>query len=465
MAKFSKKSTPEKTVNKAGGFAYKLDVKTELVSAVLTTFLENKFYETGDERLERIKDLVRKNKPQFVANLAIIARKEFNLRSVVTVLLGELAKIHRGDSLVKDTIEDSALRVDDLTELVAYVGSPIPKQVKRGVRNALFKFDRYQLAKYKGEGNVVSLVDLFNMVHPKVKHAKEEQKIAWKDLIEGNLKSFDTWETEISNTKDPKKAWSALVNEGKLGYMAMLRNLNNLIKNNVDDEVISKVVDKLTNPNEVAKSKQLPFRFTTAYDMVKGNRKLSNAISEAMDIAVSNCPEFDGKTLIAVDASGSMQGDPIKKASIFGATLFKKNPNADLILYATDIKEVTTGDRIPVIDLAKKIELAAQGGGTNTSLVFTYATAKRKYDRIIIISDSESWQESYYGGQGTQTAYNEYRKIADPYVFLLDIQGYGTKDIASSKVKYLTGWSDRILDFMGAFERGDELIKYIENYK
>jgi len=465
MGKFSKKSPATKTINKAGGFAYKLDVKTELVHAVLSTFLEDKFYESGSERLERIKDLVSKNKPEFVANLAVVARKEFNLRSVVTVLLGELAKTHKGDSLVKDTIIKATVRVDDLTELIAYIESPLPKQAKRGIRNALFKFDRYQLAKYKGEGNAVSLVDLFNLVHPKAQHANEEQKQAWKDLIEGNLKSFDTWETEISNTKDPKKAWTDLVLENKLGYMALLRNLNNLIKNNIDSEVITKAIEKLTNPEEVKKSKQLPFRYVTAYDNVAGNRKLSTAIADAMDIAVSNCPGFDGETLIAIDASGSMQGDPIKKASIFGATLFIKNPNADMVLFATDIKELKSGSRIPVIDLAKNIENSAQGGGTNTSLVFQYAGQKgKKYDRIIIISDNESWCESSYGSN-TQAYYNEYRKIADPYVFAIDIQGYGTKDITSPKVKYLCGWSDRLLDFMGAFEKGDALIKYIEDFK
>lgn len=464
MGKFSKKSVT-KTVNKAGGFAYKLPHKEELVSAVLSTFLDDKYYESGSQRAGRIKDLVSKVDAKFVSNLAIIARKEFNMRSVTTLLIGELAKNHKGDSLVKDTIVEACTRVDDLTELVAYVGTPLPKQVKRGVRNALLNFNRYQLAKYKGEGNAVSLVDVFNMVHPKVQHASEEQAQAWKDLVEGNLKSFDTWESEISATKQPKETWENLVRENKLGYMATLRNLNNLIKNNVSEEVIDLVVEKLTDIEEVKKSKQLPFRFTTAYENVSGNRKLSNAISIAMDIAVDNCPEFSGKTLIAVDSSGSMSGEPMKKASIFGATLFKKHQNADLILYDTTVKELILGDRMPVIDLAQTIEKGAMGGGTETSLVFKYAIQKGVYDRIIILSDNESWNERAWArGDSVQTWYNEYRKTADPHVFAIDIQGYGTKDISSPKVKYICGWSDRILDFIQTTEKGD-IVSYIQNYK
>lgn len=471
MGKFSKKSTPTKTINKAGGFAYKMDVQSELVHAVLTTFLENKFYESGDERMQRIVDLVSKNKPQFVANLAVISRKEFNLRSVSTALIGELAKIHKGDSLIKETIIKATTRVDDLTELVAYVGSPIPKQVKRGVRNALLKFSRYQLAKYKGEGNAVSLVDLFNMTHPKVQHANKEQKKAWKDLMTGKLKSFDTWESELSASKpeERKKIWTNLIKEDKIGYMALLRNLNNLIKEGVTDKVIDEVAKKLTDPEAVKKSKQLPFRFLTAYDNVQGNRTLTSAISDAMDIAVNNAPEFTGSTLIAIDGSGSMGGDPIKKAAIFAATLLKSHNKSDVIIYDDRVKILTVNDRMPVIELAKGIERQATGGGTNTSLVFQYAMQQnKKYDRVIIISDNESWQDSGYGfysrGNGTQEAYNQYRKIADPEVFAIDVQGYGTKDIQSPKVKHLAGWSDRLLDFIVEYEKGNALVKYVENY-
>ena len=461
MSKFATKVS-NKTVNKAGGNAFSMNPEMELVHAILTTFLENKFYESGDERLERIKQLCALNKPEFVSKLAIVARTEFNLRSVSHVLLGELAKTHKGDSLVKDTIVACAIRPDDLIEVVAYVGKPIPKQVKRGVRNALLKFDRYQLAKYKGEGKSINLVDIFNMCHPKAQHANEEQKQAWKDLMTGKLASFDTWETQISNIKDKKAAWEGLVAENKLGYMALLRNLNNLIKNNVNSETISAAVKKLTDEGEVKRSKQLPFRFITAYENVQGNRKFTDAISVAMDYAVSNTPILSGKTLVAIDCSGSMSS-VIDKAAIFGATLVKVNENADLILYDTSVKELAISTRTPVIDISQHIKREATGGGTETSLVFRYAHQKAKnYDRIIIISDNESWNE-----HSVQNIYNEYKRVmnTDPFVYAIDIQGYGTKDITGGRVFHMCGWSNRLLDFIGAVEKGDTLIAYIKNYE
>lgn len=464
MSKFNKREK-NATVNLAGGKAFKMGGEMELVHAVLTTFLDDKYYESGDERALRICKLVQSVDPIFVSKLAIIARKEFNLRSVTTVLIGELSKIHRGDSLVKDTIVRACIRVDDLTELVSYLGTPIPKQVKRGIRNALLKFDRYQLAKYKGEGKGVSLVDVFNLTHPKVQHANKEQKKAWEDLMEGKLTSFDTWETEISNAKDDKartKAWQSLIAENKLGYMALLRNLNNLMKYDVNDKTLKLAIKKLTDAEEVKKSKQLPFRFLTAFNNVQGNRQLSDAISEAMDIAVSNTPELKGNTLIAIDSSGSMS-DVMDKAAIFGATLLKANKNAEVILYDTSIKTLNLSGRTPVIDLSKVIIDSAMGGGTETSLVFQYAMEnKKEYDRIIIISDNESWRE-----HSVQAIYNQYKKAldTDPYVYAIDIQGYGTTDITGGRVFHLVGWSGRLLDFIGQSEKGEKLLEYIRNYE
>ncbi len=474
MSKFNGQAASTRTTNLAGGKAFSMRPELELTHAVLSSFLKDEFYEAGDARATRISNLVSQiaeKDPLFVAQLAKVARSEYHLRSVTTVLLGALAKAHRGDDLIKRAIVASTERVDDLTELAAYVGKPMPKQIKRGIRNALLKFSRYQLAKYRGEGKSVSLVDLFNLVHPKVIHASPEQQVAWKDLIEGNLVSTDTWEVEVSAGKtdeDRKKAFESLILEGKMGYMAMLRNLNNLIKYNVGDGVIELVAKRLSDPEEVAKSKQLPFRFYTAFQNVKGNRVLSDAISDAMDLSVANVPKFDGNMLIAIDTSGSMSSGiatetPLQKAALFAAALIRAN-NADVVLYDTQIQELSVSGRSTVLDLANKIITNAHGGGTETSLVFSYAiNSKKNYDRIVIISDNESWSEGYRD-ESVQGAYEVYKnhKGADPYVFAIDIQGYGTTDLQkSSHVFHLTGWSERMFDFMNVAEQGETLLDHI----
>ncbi len=451
MSRFNKKVST-KTVNLAGGISYKRPLKEELVFAVLSTFLENKFYESGDERVERIKDLISEVDHEFVAKLAIVARKEFHMRSVSHLLLGELSKIHKGDSLVQTTIVQATERPDDLLEIMAYTEGIKSHQVRKGLAKAIEKFNAYQLAKYKGTGKF-KLVDLFNLVHP------SGNRKEWKELMTGTLKSPETWEVLLSSGKNKGQVWKQLISEEKIGYMALLRNLRNIDKQ-ADKETKKAACKIISDKEAVKKSKQLPFRFYNAYLNVE-NQEMLKAISKAMDISLENVPKFEGKTLIAVDSSGSMDGDPIQKASIFAAALAKSN-DADLILYDTEVKKLRYLTEEPILTLAEKIQREANGGGTDTSQVFIYAEEKGiKYERIIILSDNESWIE----GHGTKEEYLNYKEFNDCFVYCVDIQGYGTKDISGGKVFHMCGWSDRLLDFIKFAEQGNTIVKYIEDYE
>ena len=121
--KYNTKKKVVSTVNLAGGKANKLNSKMELIFAVLSTFLKDEFYESGDSRAERIKDLIQLvDDPLFVAQLAVVARDSFNLRSVSHLLIGSLAKSHGGDSLVGRAIFNVTKRPDDLLEIASVIG-------------------------------------------------------------------------------------------------------------------------------------------------------------------------------------------------------------------------------------------------------------------------------------------------------------------------------------------------------
>jgi hypothetical protein len=460
MSKFNTIKT-NKTTNYGGGVAYKHSPEMELVVSVLTTFLEDKFYESGDERIERIKELVKKVSPEFVAKLAIMARKEFYLRSVVHLLVGELSRNHRGDSLVRKTIVKTTERPDDLIEIVAYLDKPLPNQVKKGIREALKKFDAYQLAKYRLENHQTKLVDLFNLVHPKPIN-KEQEKV-WKDLIYGNLKNTETWEARLSSGEDKARVWRELVLEEKIGYMALLRNLRN-IDEQADEETKQKACMIIANRERVKLSKQLPFRFYNAYENVN-NQDMLEAISVALDYSLENVPVFDGKTLIAVDVSGSMKGKPAKIASLFAGALMKTS-NCDVVLYNSNIEQFKFLRSEPVLTIAQRIQNEV-GGGTNTGLVFEWIQENDKqYDRIIILSDNESWEETkYYGLRGTQEVFKNYKNQTNqnPFIYAIDIQGYGTKDIKGDRVFHVAGWSEKIFDFIKWIEKENQLVDFVNS--
>ena len=459
MAKFNEKKPSNITTNYEGGIAYKHSPEMELIVSCLTTFLEDKFYESGDTRIERIKELIKKVKPEFVAKLAILARKEFHLRSVVHLLVAELSRNHRGDSLVSKTIIKIAERPDDLIEIVAYLEKPLPNQVKKGIRKALLKFDRYQLAKYRLENHKTKLVDLFNLTHPKPLTKQQEQD--WKDLIYGKLKNVDTWEARLSKEKNKEKVWKELVLEEKIGYMALLRNLRN-IDEQADEETKRKACEIIANRERVKSSKQLPFRFYNAYENVS-NQEMLEAISKALDYSLENVPVFDGKTLIAVDISGSMEGQPIKVASLFAGAFMKKN-DCDVVLYNDSISQFKFLKSEPILTIAQRIQSQVQGG-TQTGLVFDWIIENQKqYDRIIILSDNQSWVETrYYGFQGTQEVFRNYlnQTNQNPFVYAIDIQGYGTKDIKGNRVFHIPGWSEKIFDFIKWIEKENQLVDFV----
>jgi len=454
MARFNQIKETTITTNLAGGRAYKHSPEMELIVSVLTTFLEDKYYESSDNRIARIKNLIQKVKPEFVAKLSILARKEFHLRSVVHLLVGELSRIHRGDSLVSKTIVKIAERPDDLIEIVAYLGKPLPAQVKKGIAMALKQFDAYQLAKYRMENHKVKLVDLFNLVHPKP--VNEEQAKVWRDLMTGNLKNTETWEARLSSGEDKTKVWKELVLEEKIGYMALLRNLRNIDEQG-DEQTKQKACEIIASKERVLKSKQLPFRFYTAYEEIR-NQDMLEAVAKASEHSLENVPVFEGKTLIAVDTSGSMEGKPIEIASIFAGALIKKN-DAEVVLYSNNINEFKYLRNEPILMLADRIQKEAIYGGTQTSLVFEYAQQSNVlYNRIVILSDNESWIER----GGVQRYYLEYlKKNPNVYVYCVDIQGYGTKDISHPRTFHIAGWSEKIFDFMKWIEKENQLIDFV----
>lgn len=448
--KFNKTKTARKTTNLAGASAYKADnPETELVFAVLTTFLDDKHYETGDKRMERIINLAKQVSHEFLAKLSVLARKDYNMRSVTVVLLGELAKLHKGDDLVKRAICKSATRVDDLIELTSYFlgkEEALPKQVKRGIRNALLKFDRYQLSKYQAKGKDVSLVDVFNLVHPKPELATKEQAKAWKDLMNGALKAEGTIETVLSNSENVEEDFEKLVTSGKIGYMALLRNLNNMHKYKLSPEAEKLAAERLSDPEQVSKSKQLPFRFVTAFDAFKGSQILRDAIVDALEHSVGNVPVFKGKSLVALDVSGSMNGTGDRIGSIFAAALAKSN-KADVITFDMQVtgKKISTRDSI--MSIAKS--LSFDGGGTDTGSVFRWADG-RGYDRIFVISDNESW------GSNAQAAYNSMK--VKPKVYAIDVTGYGTFDLKHANVFHFPSWSEKVFDLIALNEDGGNIV-------
>lgn len=483
MTKFRTKSVGTKTENIAGGEAFKQSDKMELVSLLLTSFVNDKFYESSSNQLDRLEKLVSKIKDKkFIAKAAIYARKEFGMRSITHALIGELAKEVKGENWLKFGIRRAIHRPDDMMEILGYYMSkynkPIPNSLKKGISLGLKNFDSYQLAKYRGDRTGLKLVDIFNLVHPKP--TSEEDKDLFEKIINNKLKSKGTWETKISKTgqevKDiedeserkekqkelKKEAWKELIVSRKLGYFALLRNLRNILEQG-DDETITAAAEMLKDPKLIKKSLVLPFRFATALREIEktssnSTREIVDALHDALEISLSNVPKFDGKTLVVFDESGSMSGKPAQIGSLFASVLYKSN-NADLLTFANNARFRNLHSRDSVMTIAKNLEDDCTGGGTNFNSIFE--TIDKKYDRIIILSDMQGWV-GYYS---PVNEFNDYKKRtgSNPHIYSFDLNGYGTLEFPEKQIYCIAGFSDKILDVMKLLEEDkNALISKIE---
>ena len=367
MGKYnSKKESVKPTeVNYMGELAFKMADKELLVSTVMTTFLQNSYYEKESEIVDRIKNLVDKVDPLFAAKLAIYARNEGNLRSVTHLVSALLAKYISGTDWGKRFYNRIVVRPDDMSEIVsAYANlngmglndlKKIPNSIKKGFKEALERLDAYQIDKYKMQNREVSLIDLVRLFHPKGNQKNAE---AYKRLVNGESLA-DLYETKVLEkemtkagqmTKDAtqeekdeakREAITAVLDNVKgMPVMNLLRNLRNILLYAPDK--VSDACEQLMIEKKILNSRLLPFRFATAYAEIEKvmyddakskptssivfeseetkqqvteskfnelKQNLLDAIEGAIEIACQNIPELDGNVAILCDDSGSMTGD------------------------------------------------------------------------------------------------------------------------------------------------------------
>ena len=367
MGKYnSKKESVKPTeVNYMGELAFKLADKELLVSTVLTTFLQNSYYEREGEIVDRIKELVDRVDPLFAAKLAIYARNEGNLRSVTHLVSALLAKYISGTDWGKRFYNKIVVRPDDMSEIVsAYANlngmglndlKKIPNSIKKGFKEALERLDAYQIDKYKMQNREVSLIDLVRLFHPK---GNEKNAEAYKRLVNGESLA-DLYESKVlekemtkagQSTKDAtqeekmeakREAITAVLDNVKgMPVMNLLRNLRNILLYAPDK--VNDACEQLTIEKKILNSRLLPFRFATAYAEIEKvmyddtkakptssivfeseeskqqvtesrfnelKKNLLDAIEGAIEIACQNIPVLDGNCAILCDHSGSCRGD------------------------------------------------------------------------------------------------------------------------------------------------------------
>ena len=486
-----KKKGVNTTTNYEGEVAYKLTPKMELYTLVCTASLQKKFYTNEDECINRLKTLLPKVPATFAIKLAIYAREQMYLRSIPLVIAVELLKFERSQR-TEDLVERVIQRADEIPEILSYFQlanersgtkklNKLPTVLKKGVARAFYKFDEYQFAKYNRDTEV-TIRDAMFLTHPKPIKEKEE---LFKQIADNKLPIPYTWETELSKEdgRSKKVKWESLIASKKVGYMAQLRNLRNILEVGADN--IQAVLDNLADPINVVRSRQLPFRFFSAYKAVAdvGAFKASavmECLEEAMQCATVNIKGFDANTnvLIACDMSGSMSMMLSPKSQIryydIGLTLG--------MLLQNRCKSVITGifgEDWKVVQLPRTNILAnthklsnmedTVGHSTNGYKAIRYLLENKLVaDKVFVFTDCQLWDSEGWGYGEHNTIKDEWQKYKqlapNAKLYLFDLAGYGNTPInlSTKDVYMIAGWSEKVFNVLDAIEKGQTALSEVE---
>ena len=415
---------------------------------------ENNAYVDGVDTATQIMELIPKCPAEEVYNIAREARIVQKLRHTPLFMAVIMCKHEETKKYVSKLLPEIITRADMLTDFLAIYwnvngeNAPIANCAKRGLAEAFHNFNEYKFAKYDRNA-AIKLRDVMFLCHPKARN--EEEVKLFEKIANRTLQTPDTWEVALSTGKDKKETWTRLITEHKLGGLAMLRNLSNMKKAEVDKKVIYKGI------NELNGAMLLPLDFMKAANMAP---EFSSHISDAMVNSYKNLPKIPGRTLFIVDVSGSMDISVSGKSSFTrldiasAMAMLAANQCEDFELVLTagnDWSGVGEHEHIRypkrgfgLCDTIKERKDHLGGGGifTRQCLEWCEQTFDGKFDRIIVFSDSQDC--------------DKINKLPKPFGtknYIVDVsaekRGINYKGIWTAEV---SGWSEHFLTYIAALE-------------
>jgi TROVE domain-containing protein len=418
-------------VTHEGAISVNVSAAKELRRTVMANMLfEDTFYESGVDSATRMADLIKRVSFADAAQIAVDAREKMKLRHAPLFLVREMLRLHKGRQM-GDLIARVIQRPDECGELLAIYwkdqeDAPLTAQLKIGLARALKKFNEYQLAKWNKDGDV-KLRDVLFLSHARPKD--EAQKALFDKLAANQLETPDTWEVALSEGADKKATFERLMEEKKLGALALLRNLRGMLAAGVSEDAIRAA---LTNMNA---ERVLPFRFISA---AKYAPRLEDALEQAMFRCLAEQPKLGGKTALLVDHSASMQQPVSAKSEI---TRFDAAAAMAMILreIAERCRVFTFSDRMVEVPPRRGFALVqAVKEVINPASTLLGSAVRKVYevfpecDRILVVTDEQSADRPPHPqGHG----------------YIVNVGGY-QNGIAYGPWISIDGWSEAILDYV-----------------
>lgn len=442
------------TENHVGTTVREISPLMQLKRLVLASMLfENQFYCDGKTSAARIQELVKIVNPTQVAELAVQARQEQQLRHVPLFLARELARIGK---LQADTLVEIVQRADEISEFLAIYWKdgkvPIANQIKKGLAACLNKFNEYQLAKWDHNSAAIRLRDVLFLTHAEPKDYKQAE--LFRKLANNELVTPDTWEVQLSAGADKAETFIRLMDEKKLGALAFLRNLRGMLNAGVPEVAIREYA------KDINLERVLPFRFITAARIMP---QFEDMLESMMLRSVATMPKLNGRTVLVIDTSGSMGGQIGGKSELTrldaaaALCILAREMCEDVVIYATAGNDgmrkhatmlIPPRHGFALSDYITGHEVRHKIGSGGIFLVdcMDYIAEQEKnnqVDRVIVFTDEQDCS----GNKNPASA-----KRLGKYNYIMNVAAY-QNGINSAAWETISGFSEKCLDYVREVEQ------------
>ena len=412
---------------------------------------------------------------ELTLHLAVELRESSNIRTTPQIIMVRAANHPNiaGKNLLSVFGNKIMSRLDEVMVQAEYhfatYGKKVPSRLKRAWARRLEMASEYELSKYKREGHDFNIYDVVNLVHPASDGINK--------LMKGELKlggQNKTWES----IRAAKGSWEEAAKV--MGHQALLKNLRNLDTAGI----VSEYCDKLLEG--VAKGKQLPFRYYSAYQALPKESVARRAVANCLDMSCDNLPFFPGNSISLTDNSGSAhealtsEFGSVKVSTIgnlMGLMTARRADNGYVGVFGDKLETIKVAKDKLLLEQLDSIEAVGQKIGHRTEhgiwLFFKQAIEKKEHwDNISVYSDMQAGHGGLYGLEQEYKDFifpgsrrhidvgqliSKYRKEVNPKVMIYLVQTAGYQDTLVpeyyDRTFIMGGWSQQVLLFAHEMNR------------
>jgi len=477
--------------NKAGAKAYDRGDKAALAQYACTGFFGDTYYASGAGQLAAVKELITKVDDEFLAKVAIYARKEAHMKDMPAYALAALSVSN--PQLARKIFP---VVIDNVKELRTFCqilrsgqagrtsfGYAMKEEIKKFLEkdpNWLFR---------NSVGQSPSLGDIIKMTHPKPateyhdslfayllgreKEGRLPRLVAEYEAFKKNPNKGEVPNLPfqmISSIDMSTETWKEIFRNGGWHFVRM--NLNTAKRHGVldDPEMVKLIAAKLTDEDMIRKSRVFPYQLLMAYLNVQDMPKaIIEALHVALELACNNIPKIEGKVIVAPDISYSMtsrvtgaytsRATYAHVAALIAAAIMRTCDDVTVLPFHGRVVRLKLDPFDTVMTNASKIAGACTNG-TDLSKPFEYLRKKKAHvDAMIVVSDNMSWMDNnrYARHTGARTEWNKLRGInPKAKCVCIDIEpGRSTQMNEAKDVLNVGGFSDAVFDVMAGFFSGE----------